>query len=145
MLSPVPTTPDLQRLRERLEPVLRAAPGVKLALLFGSLARGQENAASDLDVAVLDDGTPVDVPALAAQLSLAGGREVDVALLRDPGLPLLRELLRDSVVVYEREPGVAASFHTRALLAVETDGPWYDRMRDSALRRIAEGGFGGPR
>lgn len=44
---------DLAQLQSRLEPVLRRHPSVVLAYLFGSAARGDTHARSDLDLAVL--------------------------------------------------------------------------------------------
>jgi len=60
---------------------------VRLAILFGSQARGEAGPASDVDVAVQAPG--VDLLALAATLSLAVGREVDVVALDAAGVPLL--------------------------------------------------------
>jgi predicted nucleotidyltransferase len=110
---------------------------VELALLFGSFARGRERADSDLDVAV--SGPDLDLLGLAADLSAAAGREVDVVDLRDAGYPLTQALLRDAVVLHEGKPGAAASWRTRAILEVETDRPWFERMRDAYLARLAAG------
>ncbi|MDZ7801467.1 MAG: hypothetical protein U5K81_11840 [Trueperaceae bacterium] len=78
---------------------------------------------------------------LAAALTAASGREVQVLILGDDvGVPLLEELVRDGTVLVEGVPGAAASWRTRALVTLETDRPWYGRMRDAYLRRLAERG-----
>jgi predicted nucleotidyltransferase len=125
---------------EALGKVLADGGGVELALLFGSFARGRARADSDVDVAV--GGRDIDLPGLAADLSAAVGREVDVVDLRDAGFPLTQALLRDAVVLYEARPGASASWRTRAILEVETDRPWYERMRDAYLARLAAGRHG---
>lgn len=112
---------------------------VHLALLFGSYARGTPGPSSDVDVAVLAPG--VDRLELAAALSLASGREVQVVPLEGAGYPLVQALLRDAVVLHEGRRGAAAEWRTRALLAAEWDRPWYQRMRRGYLRRLAEGGW----
>lgn len=117
--------------------------GVRLALLFGSRATGEGDARSDVDLAV--DAPGVDLFALAGALSSALGLEVDVVSLEDPGVPLLEQLVRDSVVVYEARRGEGASWRTRALCSLETDRPWYRRMRDAWLSRVARQGFAGGR
>jgi predicted nucleotidyltransferase len=123
-----------------LRHALRTYPGVRLGLLFGSCARGQHRPDSDVDLAVL--GSEVDRLALAAHVATALGREVQVQSLdEDPGVPLLEEIVRDGLVVAEAAPGIAASWRTRALLQLETDRPWYGRMRDAWLRRVAERGI----
>jgi predicted nucleotidyltransferase len=123
---------------ETLRRVLATQEGVWLALLFGWEARGQAGPGSDVDVAVLGRG--VDRLTLAAALSRAAGREVDVVDLVDPGVPLLEELVRDAVVVWEATPGAGALWRSRALAQLETDGPWYARMRDAWLARVAKAG-----
>jgi predicted nucleotidyltransferase len=126
-------------MRTALAAALADREDVRLALLFGSQARGRAGAGSDVDVAVLAPG--VDGLELASELSHAIGREVDVIALEDPSVPLLAQLVRDSIVVHEGVPGAAASWRARALLALEIDGPWYARMRDAWLARVAERGL----
>ena len=123
-----------------LRSALSRRPDVRLALLFGSVVRGLARPDSDLDVAVLGRG--LDLPTLAADLSLAAGREVDVVDLAQAGYPLLRALLRDSVVLHQGAPGAAAAWRARAILETETDRPWFERMRDAYLKRLAAGGHG---
>jgi predicted nucleotidyltransferase len=132
--------PD-QRLVESLRGALARHPEVGLALLFGSRARGRAGAGSDVDVAV--EGA-VDVLALAAELGRATGLEVEVIDLREVGYPLLHALLRDGVVLHEGQPHAAARFRTRAILETETDRPWFERMRDAYLRRLAARADGRP-
>jgi hypothetical protein len=77
----------------------------------------------------------------AGRLSSVLGREVEVVSLRDPAVPLLQELVRDAIVVREGEPHAAARWRANALLDLQLDPPWYDRMRDAWLRRVAERGL----
>lgn len=129
-----------RQLVERLGGVLARHPEVRLALLFGSRARGG-GSGSDVDVAV--EG-PVDRLALAAELAAVAVADVDVVDVQAAGYPLLRALLRDGVVLHEGEPHAAARFRTRAILETETDRPWFERMRDAYLRRLAARADGRP-
>ena len=121
----------------RLRDALRGRDDVQLVLLFGSEARGSAGPASDVDVAVLAPG--VDLLGLAAKIREAVDREVDVVSLEDATIPLLMELVRDAIVVHEGVPGAHATWRFHALLSLETDGPWYRRMRDAFLARLASG------
>lgn len=127
-------------LAEALRPAF-AKHGVGLALLFGSRARGTHTPGSDLDVAV--DADALDVLGLILGLSDATGLEVDVVDLRRAGYPLLSALLRDAVVLYEGEPYAGARWRTRAILQTELDRPWFERMRDAYLAKLAAGGAHG--
>jgi predicted nucleotidyltransferase len=125
-----------------LRRVIADQTGVELALLFGSRAREEHLAGSDVDVAVAGDD--IDRLALARDLSAAAGLEVDVVDLRAAGYPLLKALLRDGVVIHEGSRHAEARFRTRAILETETDRPWYERMRDGYLRHLAEQADGRP-
>ena len=109
--------------------------GVRLAVLFGSRARGAGREGSDLDLAVAAPG--LDLCALAATLTARRRRSPE-----DATIPLLEALVRDGVVVFEGERGAAASWRSRALVELETDLPWYRRMREAWLEHVARGGLG---
>ncbi len=127
-------------LTEALRQALHGREDVRLAMLFGSRARGRERPDSDADVAVLGDA--LDSLALAGDLSLATGVECDVVDLRNAGYPLLKAVLRDGIVVHEGRRGEQARWRSSAIARVELDRPWFERMRDAYLRRLAEGRSG---
>lgn len=124
---------------DQLERALAQRDDVELALLFGSAAGGTAGPDSDVDLAVR--ASAADLLELARTLEKAVGRTVDIVALDDPGVPLLEELISDAVVLFERRPGNAASWRAHALATLETDRPWYARMRDSWLRTVAEKGL----
>jgi predicted nucleotidyltransferase len=128
-----------RQLVTQLETILASFDEVRLALLFGSQAKGRATSASDVDLAVLSAVSTSS--AVAAKVSDAIGREVDVVSLADPTIPLLRELIRDGIVVYERRAGEGALWRSRTLAQLEVDGPWYDRMRDAWIARVAQRGL----
>lgn len=130
--------PELAAIAVIRDTLARTA-GIRLALLFGSASRGTAGADSDVDLAIDADPT-VDLLAVASALSLSFGREVQIVALRDAGVPLLEELLRDAVVAYQNSPNAAAAWRTRALLELDLDRPGYARMRDAWLARVARRG-----
>ena len=77
--------------------------------------------ASDVDVALL--APLADLLEIAARLSQASGLEVDVISLADPGVPLLDELLRDAIVLYEARPGAYARLGAQWLVAPNVIDP----------------------
>ena len=122
-------------------PVFAADSAVGAAFVFGSVARGRATDASDVDIGVV--GEAVDTLCLAAALTSLLRHEVDVVELRlDSPIPLLRAVLRDGRRIYERAPGVAASFASHARSVVDLDGPGYDRMVRAFLARVARQGVG---
>ena len=75
---------------------LDTQPGIRLAILFGSLAAGLERADSDLDL-VVDAGhrlTASEKLALMTELAKQTGRPVDLVDLHAVGEPLLGQILR---------------------------------------------------
>lgn len=107
----------VEELRAALD---RVAP-VKLAVLFGSRARGAEREASDLDVGVwLVDHSRDEWTRVERALRQAAGRPVDLIDLTEAP-PLLRfEIARDGHVILEREPALWADFKARAMI------DWWD-------------------
>jgi predicted nucleotidyltransferase len=90
----------------RLRAALRTEPSVRLAVLFGSGARGRAHARSDLDLLVdFDAPSPARLAVLEESLSRAAGREVQLVPLRTaqdtPGL--LADALRDGRVLVDRD------------------------------------------
>jgi len=76
--------------------VFNTQPGIRLAILFGSLAVGRERADSDLDLAV-DAGhrlTAGEKLALVTELAERTSRPVDLVDLHAVGEPLLGQVLR---------------------------------------------------
>lgn len=130
--------PEVQaRIREHLA----GRADVWVAVLFGSCARGTARADSDVDIAVEAPG--VDLLTLAAELGEVLGREVDVVELAEASIPLLEHVVRDGIVVHEGRRGAGAMWRSQTLATLETDRPWYDRMCEAWLARVARQGLSG--
>lgn len=130
---------DLQTLLPHLRACLAEHGGVRLALLFGSWARATAVAHSDVDLAV--DAPGIDPLALGSFLTRNLGLVVDIVPLTSASIPMQEALIRDGLVVHESEPGVAALWRSKTLAQLETDRPWYRRMRNAWLKRVAEQGL----
>ncbi|HEX9622074.1 MAG TPA: nucleotidyltransferase domain-containing protein [Polyangiaceae bacterium] len=134
-------TADATRdLASAIERALRRHGGVELALLFGSHATGRVTESSDIDLALEAPGADLD--ALGAALSVQLGAEVDLVWLYEATIPLLEALIRDGVVVFEARRGAGAAWRARVLSQLETDRPWYRRMRDAWVKHVADNGIG---
>ncbi len=81
-----------------LRRALRNEHGVRLAVLYGSLARGDEDAGSDIDLLIsLADDRPLAGVELAVRLERVAGRSVDIARLErvEAQAPLLLDRVLD--------------------------------------------------
>ena len=86
-------------LKNHIQQILTRHGGIRLAILFGSLAKGRATPESDLDLAVLMD-VPLSAEinmALIGELSHAVGRPVDLIDLRVTGEPILGQILKYGV------------------------------------------------
>lgn len=127
-------------LQRSIQRVLARHAAVRLAVLFGSFARGDAHADSDIDIAVRGD---VDVESLRAELSMELGREVDIVSLDTDDLILLAAIVRDGRPLREREPGTYARFRSHALATLETDLPSIRRQQAAFVARLARAGLDG--
>jgi predicted nucleotidyltransferase len=118
------------KLLQSLLGVLRTEPNIRLAVLFGSLARGEGGAESDLDLLV-DFQRPERLSAADLSLKLTErlGRRVQIVSLEQAeGAPvLLRDILRQGRVLVDRA-GDWSRISRRA--------PTVDRLADREEERL---------
>ncbi|HEV8325453.1 MAG TPA: nucleotidyltransferase domain-containing protein [Myxococcota bacterium] len=132
---------DEAPLRLRLRAALERETDLRWACLFGSAARGADTP-RDVDLAVMpapgrfDD--LVELGALAARLTTALDRTVDVVDLRDAPLSFVGPLLNERVLVLDRAPRERAPWEAeRAVRWIDFRATWEqaERVRREALRR----------
>ena len=117
-------------LTERIARLLASYPTIKLGILFGSLAEGRTNPASDLDVGVA--ATVALHAALKTTLieSLAeiSGRPVDLIDLRVVSGPILQQVLTRGKLIYCSDRALYAEL-IRTMLFNQSDMmPYYERI-----------------
>jgi predicted nucleotidyltransferase len=128
-------------LLSQLRRALRTEHGVRLAVLYGSLARGDEDDGSDIDLLIsFANDRPLTGSRLAARLQRVSGRRVDIARLErvEAQAPLLLDraigegrVLIDRDGEWERLCKGHAALHARALRA-------HRRQMAGAARAIEE-------
>jgi predicted nucleotidyltransferase len=130
---------DLAELQTRIRQHLAGRTDVRVAMLFGSRARGTARPDSDVDLAVEAPG--VDLLTLGAELGGVLELEVDVVDVEDASIPLLEHVVRDGLIVHEGRRSAGGLWRSRTLATLETDRPWYDRMCEAWLARVAREGL----
>jgi predicted nucleotidyltransferase len=124
----------IARLREHFD---EHPEGVVCAWLFGSTARGESRAASDVDVAVLLAADPPSTlsasgVALADVLEGALGAPVDVVQLNRAPVDLVHRVLRDGVLVFDADPARRIAFEVRSRSLYFDLKPILDQYRRKA-------------
>ena len=102
-----------------------AAADVAAAWLFGSFARGDARADSDVDVAVLFRRTPaatLDAPPLRleGEIERLLRRTTQVVAMSSAPADLRARVLRDGVLLVDRDPSLRIRFEVR------TRNEWFD-------------------
>ena len=102
----------------RLTDALAAREDVAAAWLFGSQVTGRVRSSSDVDVGVLLVGEPEPGLAgyrfdLAEDLTTACGRKVDLVVLDRASADLVHRVLRDGVLLVDRDRSRRIAFETR--------------------------------
>ncbi|MFN5883175.1 MAG: type VII toxin-antitoxin system MntA family adenylyltransferase antitoxin [Burkholderiales bacterium] len=116
---------DLTELLERLRPRLAIEPGLACAWLFGSQARQQAGAHSDVDVALLYSADPPRTLEasgflLADELTEATGLPVQVVIANHAPVDLMHRVLRDGVLIVDADKAARVRFE------VLTRNRWWD-------------------
>jgi predicted nucleotidyltransferase len=124
--------PTIESLSGRLSDIADVLPALRLIVVFGSRVRGRARAGSDVDVAVLADGT-VDLDAM--YLALAPrfrASHLDLLDLRRAGPLLAFEVARHGRLLFERAPGEFRRFQSLAFRRYADT----KRLRDAQKRSI---------
>lgn len=104
--------PDIVRQR------LQREPGIVAAYLFGSVARGTDREVSDVDVALLYDVAPRGYEQqpfqIEADLSAELGRPGQAVVLDHAPADLVHRVLRDGLLLLDRDPSLRIAFEVRA-------------------------------
>ncbi len=130
--------------RDTIVETLRASfaaadPSVVCAYLFGSVARGEQGRSSDVDVAVLFDPPPPatllgPVSHLKGELEDALSREIDVVVLNYAAPDLIHRVLRDGVLVCDRDPSKRVQFEVKARNEYFDLKPYLEEYRKGGAR-----------
>lgn len=129
-------------LAERLRSVLAGGPPVRLALLFGSAARGALRPDSDVDIAVVftePDLTLSEELALQARLAKVAGREVDLVRLDRASSMLRWRVAKEGVVLLADPPVEAVRFRARAAIDHADMLPQLEHAQERIRQRLAAG------
>jgi predicted nucleotidyltransferase len=131
---------DLSALLDELRLQLSACRAAPVAVdLFGSMARGEARADSDVDLGVLGgcDAHGVPDPAVSAAadaVSRRYGRPVDVVALDHAPVDLVARVLRDGILVLESDRERRIEFEVAARNAYFDLLPMLRRYRRRAIR-----------
>ena len=127
----------MKELEARLIEALEGFPEVELAVIFGSVARGEATRESDVDVGVKSKRSSQELLSrLEVILGRAVQRDVQVVSL-DDSPPLLRfEIARDGKVLVQRRPHAWVDFRARAMVDWWDWAPLARRIHAAAAARL---------
>lgn len=121
---------------------LAAGPALELAVVFGSVARGQRNPSSDVDVGIIpeDPGLPLaDELALQVALERVCRARVDLVRLDQAPLALRWRVARDGLPLVGAATGAWARFAARAASEHADIEPALRRAAQRFQQRLAAG------
>jgi len=139
-------TMNEEKLYEQIRDCLDGYP-VVFAYVFGSVARGDSGALSDVDVALfiderVDKAGRFDLRLrLSNELSAALGRRGDIVILNDASTSLAYEVIKHGRVVVCKDDSTRVD-EERRILSQYLDRRYYDkRYADTVLARTASEGL----
>jgi len=133
---------DLDAVKHRLCELLELRPEVLEAYLFGSVARGEDERHSDIDVAVFVDQEVADGGGFGYRAKLTtdlmaglGTNSIDVVILNQAHPLLYHRVLRDGIRLLSRDLRATTTREARALSRYCDFVPQLDKV-DRAPARV---------
>jgi uncharacterized protein len=125
---------------EQIRAVLQAEPAIAAAWVFGSVARGEARADSDIDLAVLLREPSAnaltmrrELMRLAASLESAAGRRVDLVVLGLHDPILAYRVLSEGRLLHDADPERRIDFTSDALARYLDWAPLYEAAAARSL------------
>jgi predicted nucleotidyltransferase len=121
--------------------VLRAEPGLRLAILYGSAATGKMRAGSDVDIALLFD-RPLDAEQkmkLISHLESQLQRDVDLVDLFNLNGTILKQILCKGQVLIQTKPEVLPELIRRMIYNQADMMPYVTRTLIERQQRFTHG------
>lgn len=147
---PLETRQLIDHLRAEIAPIVAGTP-VLLAYLHGSYAVGQTNPFSDLDIALVTDGSLTGWEETRLQIAVATDLEsrcpdlpeIDARILDSAPLTFQGRMLYYGILLYARGEDYRVEFETRVRMAYFDYQPTEAMIRDAFLQRTRERGLHG--
>jgi predicted nucleotidyltransferase len=122
-----------------IEQRLAAEPAIVAAWIFGSTARGTERPDSDVDIAILTSRPAEHTMAdlwldLRADLTQLAGTEVDLDVVDDAPADLTHRVMRDGVILIDRDRAARIRFEVAARNRFFDMTPIWDEYRRARPR-----------
>lgn len=141
MVGSAEMKPVFDTLGSKVAPILARVSAATYLILFGSVARGQDHARSDFDLAVGGHLAVGDRFSLERDLELALGRPTQVVSV-DGAPPALRaRIFREGLVLWEQDREARVRDHARAIV----DYLDYQTFESLYLSQVRARGLAGPR
>jgi predicted nucleotidyltransferase len=131
-----------------IQAYLARQPDIVIAYLFGSVARGEENRLSDVDIAILlepdlNRETQLEVQIkYLTELDQMICRDVQLVILNDAPPMLAYQVIRDGLLLYERSQEERVEFAVLAIKRYFDVQPMMAYFNQALIQRIKEEGLG---
>ena len=100
------TVYSIEEIREKLNPIFKAAP-IKKAILFGSYAKGEQNANSDVDIVIDSEGALLNINfyGVLDEITEILDKRVDLIEIAEirRNSPIYSVVEQEGVVLYDKQ------------------------------------------
>lgn len=140
------TVHDVRSIEAGLLPCFAAKEPIVVAYLFGSYARGEASALSDIDIAILLQPSLDAAARFTLRLrvtedikAMLRDQAIDVMVLNDVPLALSYRVIRDGVVLYCRDEQMRIEWTASTVSRYLDFKPFIDRHEKAVLDRVRRG------
>ena len=129
---------DKETLLRQCEVYFARLSEVRLALLFGSIAGGQFNEHSDVDIAIDGSFSLEDLLTMQRDLSILCKREIDIIDLKKAEGIILHRIMTKGLRI-KNDAGLFVHYLKKALYYREDFYPLQKIVQDNTIRRFVNG------
>jgi predicted nucleotidyltransferase len=121
---------------------LHSGPPLRLAILFGSTAKGTQRGDSDIDIGIIPEDPEMSLAeelTLQTEMSRVSGRQVDLVRLDRASTILRWQVVRYGRPLFEAEPFAMARFTADAIAEYLDFAPAFEHAAEDFRRVLTAG------
>lgn len=140
---------NIKEIKEKVATYFSTKPEIRVGYIFGSIAKGEENKLSDIDIGILvdEEKLPKDAPyrykaqVITDLIGIFKTEKVDLVILNEGPLLLSFRVVHDGLILYSKDEKERIDFEVKVMSRYFDQQYYYKRHAQATINRIAQEGI----